>query len=271
MRHYLSATLLLASITLRAILRDRVLHMLFGASLLLLLLVPAFSLFSMRQVQELSITLSLSTLSFILLVSAILLGASSIWRDIEGRYTAAVLGLPISRSSYVLGKFLGIAAFLSLCSLFLGIISGVVIFFSASQYPAQQPIIWENLASAVFFNGCKYILLSAIALLLSAVSTSFFLPIFGSIAIFLAGSASQEVMEYLGGDTPLQVSAISKAVIKTLYYLIPNFTVFDLNVYAIYSLPLPLSGLASTFLYFLTYTIIILCLTAWSFARRELS
>jgi len=107
--------------------------------------------------------------------------------------------------------------------------------------------------------------------MLSAISTSFFLPIFGTIAIFLAGSASQEVMEYLGGDTPLQVSAISKAVIKTLYYLLPNFTAFDLKVYAIYSLPLPLSGLASTFLYFLTYTSIILCLAAWSFGRRELS
>ena len=267
----MSITVLIAIITLRAILRDRVLHMLFGASLLILLLVPAFSLFSMRQVQELSITLSLSTLSFILLVSAILLGASSIWRDIEGHYTAAVLGLPISRSSYVLGKFLGIATFLSLCSLFLGIIAGVVIFFSANQYPAQQPIVWGNFAAAVFFNGCKYILLSAIALMLSAISTSFFLPIFGSIAIFLAGSASQEVMEYLDSDTTLHVSVISKAVIKTLHYLLPNFTAFDLKVYAIYSLPLPLPGLASTFLYFLTYTAIILYLTAWSFTRRELA
>jgi ABC-type transport system involved in multi-copper enzyme maturation permease subunit len=265
------AVSLLATTTLRAILRDRVLQMLFGASLLILFLVPAFSLFSMRQVQELSITLSLSLLSFILLVSAILLGASSIWRDIEAHYTAAVLGLPISRGAYVLGKFLGIAAFLVLSSLFLGIVSGAVIFFSALQYPAQQAVSWSTLGVAVLFNCCQYVLLSAIALMLSAVSTSFFLPIFGTIAIFLAGSASQEVMEYLSNDKVVQVAATSKAVIKTLYYLLPNFTAFDLKVYAIYSLPLPQQSVLFTFLYFLIYTAIILCLATWSFSRRELT
>ncbi len=72
-------------VTVRSILRDRVLHALLGVALLLFLLVPVFSLFSMRQVQELSVTLCLSALSLVLLVLSVLLGASSIWRDIERR------------------------------------------------------------------------------------------------------------------------------------------------------------------------------------------
>ena len=266
-----SATLLLAQITLRATLRDRVLHMLLGAGFFILLLVPAFSLFSMRQVQELAITLVLSIISLFLLVSAVLLGTSSIWRDIECHSTASVLGLPISRTAYVLGKFFGTAFFLSLSSFFLGMVSSAVMALAAAQYPAQQPILWGTFAYAVFFYSCKYILLAAVALLFSAISTSFFLPVFGTIAIFMAGSASQEVMAYLSSDKVVQLSAVSKSVTKALYYILPNFSAFDLNVYAIYSLPLPLFGLAYTFAYFLVYTAIILLLAAWSFAKRELT
>lgn len=264
-------SLLIAQFAFCESLRDRVLHMLLGAGFFVLLLAPAFSLFSMRQVQELAITLALSIISLFLMVSSVLLGASSIWRDIESRYTTSVLGLPISRTAFVLGKFFGTAFFLSLSGIMLGAASCVVIKLAAAQYPAQQPILWSIFVCAVFSSCCKYILLAAMALLFSAISTSFFLPIFGTIAIFLAGSASQEVMTYLSSDKAVQFSAVSKGVIKSLYYLLPNFSAFDLNVYAIYSLPLPLSGLTWTFTYFLVYTSIILFLAAWSFAKRELT
>jgi hypothetical protein len=153
----------------------------------------------------------------------------------------------------------------------LGVVSSVVIVIAAAQYPAQQPIIWGNFVCGVFFSCCKYILLASVALLFSAISTSFFLPIFGTFAIYLAGSASQEVIVYLSGEKAMQFSAMSKGVVKGLYYILPNFSAFDLNVYAIYSLTLPISGLAYTFIYFLVYTAIILYLAAWSFARRELA
>ncbi|MDA8163408.1 MAG: hypothetical protein M0017_00050, partial [Desulfobacteraceae bacterium] len=259
-------------VTIINILRDRVLHMLFGATLLLLFLVPAFSLFSMRQVQPLAITLSLSTISLILLVVSILLGCSSIWRDVERRYTASVLGLPIPRGSYVVGKFLGVVSFLFFCGLLLGTVASGVIVMAGAQYPSQQPILWANFASAVFFDCCKYALLTAVALLLSSLSTSFFLPIFGTIATYLAGTASQEVMDYIGGGT--QVIPVAKAtqyLARGAYYLLPNLSAFDLKVYAIYSLPLSLTGLMYTFGYFLVYTAILLYLAVWVFRGRELT
>lgn len=265
-----AATVLIAYIALRATLRDRVLYMLLGGGFVVLVLVPVFSIFSMRQVQELAITLSLSTISIILLLSAILLGASSVWLDVEERYTASVLGLPISRYSYILGKFLGVAVFLLLCSIFFGVVSFGVISFSASQYPSRYSVAWDAYSYAVFFTYCKYVLLAAVALLFSTISTSFFLPIFGTIAIYLAGSGAQEVMGFVRSDASLHFSELSKLLIKALYYLLPNFSAFDLHVYAIYSLSLPMSGLVYTFIYFIVYTTIIIWFAAWYFASREL-
>lgn len=257
-------------VMLKSILRDRLLHALFAVCLLLFFLVPAFSMFSMRQVQELSITLTLSAISFFLLVFATILGAFSIWRDVERRYTTAVLGLPISRSSFVLGKFLGIAIFILLSAVVMGAISLVVIKVSAAQYKSDLPIHWLTIMLAIAADSLKYIMLVAIALLFSSLSTSFFFPFFATIAIFLAGSASQEVYEYISGEYGRTISPVAKSLVKGLYYVLPNFAAFNLKVQAIYALPLSYAGLGYTFVYFLTYTAIILSLAIWTFSRREL-
>jgi Cu-processing system permease protein len=254
-----------------AILRDRVLHAVFGIALLMLLLVPAFSLFSMRQVQELSITLSLSAASLVLLVFSVLLGSSALWREIEKRQTVAVLGLPLSRSTYLLGKFSAVAFFLLICTVFLGLAALVVIPLSAAQYPSQIPPDWGVIASAIAAQGMKFILLAAIAFLFSSFSTSLFLPVFGTLAVYFAGSASQEVMEYASGELGRDLSAPLKGMIQATYYLLPNFSVFDFKVQAVYALPLSLADLGFAAGYFIIYTAMLLVVATWVFARREIS
>lgn len=251
-------------------LRDRVLHALFLCGFLLLLLIPLFSLFSMRQVQELSITLSLSAISFILLVCTLLLGSSSIWRDVEKRYTTSVLGLPVSRGSYMLGKFAGLSLFIVTAALILGGISLVIISVSAAQYKSDLPILWENIIAAVVADTLKYILLVTFALVFSSLSTSFYFPFFSTLSVYFAGSASQEVFEYLSGDYGKTLHPFIRMIINALYYVLPNFSAFNLKVQAIYSLPLDYKGLAYTFFYFLVYTAILLTISIRAFARREL-
>lgn len=259
-------------INIKWVIRDRILQALVGVALLFLVLVPAFSVLSMRQVQELSITISLSFISFILLILSILLGASSIWRDIEKRYTSAVLTLPYSRSAYIMGKFLAIAVCLFVCAAVFSVVAAVAIAFSSGLYPSTTPIRWAYILNAVIFDVMKYILLAAIAILLSSLSTSFFLPIFGSVSLLLAGNASQEVFEFLTKDTTgAKMPAIIIYAVKGLYYLIPNFGAFNFKVAAIYPVPLQTSGLLYTFVYFLIYTGIVMVAAVHIFSRREFS
>lgn len=261
----------LVFLTFRGTIRDRVLHAVLGVAFLMVFLVPVLSYFSMRQVQELAITLSLSAISFVLLVISLLLGASSVWRDIERRYTASILTLPISRGHYVIGKFLGAAIFIIFCALILGLSSVLVIKLAASRYPSDIPIYWLNYAIAVVADLAKYILLTSFALLLSSVSTSFFLPFFCTTAIYFAGSGSQEVFEYISSELGKGVSPLSLLAIKFAYYVLPNLSAFNYKVHAIYGLPIDPQGLLYTFLYFVVYTAILLSIAVWSFSRRQLS
>jgi ABC-type transport system involved in multi-copper enzyme maturation permease subunit len=257
-------------ITLKGIFRDRIFQGIMVLAVLFLFIPSAASL-SMRQMTELTTTLSLSLISFIMLLLAVFLGATSIWKDIERRYTFSVLSLPISRTSYLWGRFFGVALFMLMTAVFLGVMSLIAIKAATFGYPPSRPVIWSTIIITILFDALKYIMVVAVAMLLATVSTSFFLPIFGAISVFLAGTTTQSVYDYL--QTPSAQAAVSAIVRKAavvLYYVLPNLSGFDLKVNAIYSIPLKVDGLILTTIYFAGYTLIVLSIGSFLFARREM-
>jgi ABC-type transport system involved in multi-copper enzyme maturation permease subunit len=256
-------------ITLKGIFRDRVFQGIMVTACAFLL-IPGIASLSMRQVTELSLTLSLSLISFIMLLLSVFLGGTSLWKDIERRYTFSVLGLPLSRQSYLLGRFGGTALFLLLAAAVLGIAAFAVVGFTSGAHPPDRPIVWGAMALCILFDALKYILLIAVAFLFSTVSTSFFLPVFGTIATFLAGGVTQQVYEYIHSPASKNLSPAVKQVASGVYYLLPNFGAFNLKVNAIYGLPVPAEGLLLTAAYFVVYVGILLSLAAAIFSRREM-
>jgi len=266
----MSGCSILLKIFVFSIIRDKVLRVVFLSGLLFLLLAPFFGMFSMRQVQQLLVTVSLSWISLTLLLVALILGSSSIWRDIERRWLFSVFGLPIERLTYLFAKITAIFSCLAIAGLFLGGIGSCLIAIVDSQYSTALDFSWLNYGYAVIFITLKYMLLTVIAVLFSSVSTSFFLPIFGSLGVFWAGSASQGVLDYLTSQTSEPVAASTLLLAKFLYYLLPNFSVFDFSTQAVYGLPIAASQLSLGVVYFLIYTAIIICVSVMTLSRREL-
>lgn len=260
----------LVKVQLRGILRDRVFHAVLGVAIAMILMVPVLSSFSMRQVQELAISLSLSTVSTVLLVLTLLLGASSVWRDVDRRYSTSILTLPISRSQYLLSKYFGIVLFQAVTLVVLGIGAAIIIKVAASVYPSELPIPWTNILLVLVSNLFKYQLLLGVALLLSTVSTSFYLPFFVSLALYLCGNASQEVLDFVNSPVGVQLHPVSAKAVMLLYYLLPNLGAFDFQVHAVYSLPVPFEGFLLSIGYAVIYTGILLGLAIFAFNRREL-
>ncbi|WP_243371818.1 ABC transporter permease [Geotalea sp. SG265] len=261
---------LFSDLIVKTAIRDKLLHAIAAVGVLLVVLIPLVSLFSMRQVQELAIAIATSASSFILLIVTLLLGSSSVWRDIERKYTHSLLGMPFSRTSYLLGKYIGSAAVVSGIALLLGGVSLIAIKIAAAQYKSDLPLLWGTVITAMFYDTLKNLLLLAVAFFFSALSTSYYFSFFVTIAIYMAGTATQDVYEYMSGSYGNNFSPSLHTITKALYFLLPNLQAFNLKVYAIYSLPLNLGGLCLTFLYFIIYTGIILMLSSWAFSRREL-
>lgn len=257
--------------TIRWAIRDRLFYAVFGVAVFLLLLIPLLSSFSMRQVQELAITLALSFNSLFLLILGLLLGTSSFWREIERKYTHAVLSLPMSRGVFLLGKFSGLAVFLIFCAVLLGLVAALTVFLAAASYPGENAIAWDVFVLAIIADTLKAILVAAIAILISSVATSFYMPFFVTSSIYLAGSASQEVYDYLHGASVEKYSPAMNLFMDGLYYLLPNFTAFNFKVYAIYSLYPPLEQIVLSLFYFFLYLCIVIMLAFFVFSRREFS
>lgn len=266
----LSQLIALVRANFKATLRDRILHAVCVVAILMLVMVPTFSAFSMRQVQELAVTLALSGVSFVLLILTLLLGSTSVWRDVERRYTSTLLPLPITRATYLLGRYCSAALFITAAGLVLGAAAGMVIALVAHQYPSEVPLAWGGILLALVADIFKYLLLASIALLLSTVSTSFFLPFFGSTAIYLAGSASQEVYEYVSGQYGIEIPPLALGAIKGAYWLLPNFSAFNFKVQAVYGLAVSKAAIVFPLLYGVVYCAITLTLAVWFFSRRQL-
>ena len=256
-------------VTLKGIFRDRVFQGIMVTALIFLF-IPSIASLSMRQVTELSLTLSLSLVSFILLLIAIFLGGTSIWKDIERRYTFPVLGLPLTRGGYLLGRFCGTALFLLLVAIVLGATTFIVVYWSSTIYPGSRPVVWGILAICILFDAMKYILLLACAFLFSSLSTSFFLPVFGTIALFLTGNVTQQVYDYIHSSAGTALSPMVKQSATCLYYLLPNLSAFNLKVNAIYGIPFSASGLLLTTGYFVMYISALLSVSVIIFTRREM-
>lgn len=260
----------IAFIAFKGIIRDRILHGV-GIVSLFFLFIPSLSSLSMRQVAELSITLSLSFISFLLVVLAIFLGGTQLWKDIERRYTFSVLSLPVSRTSYLLGKYAAVAFFiLSVCAI-LSCAAFAVIMVSSTMYVPDRPVAWDTVVLCILFDAMKALLLIAFAFLFSTVSTSLFLPVFGTIAVYFAGNASQQVYEYITAGGGQQLPGVVRGAASALYYLLPNLSAFDLKTFAIYAVPPDPQGLLTTGAYFVVYTGIVLLCASLIFSRKEMN
>jgi ABC-type transport system involved in multi-copper enzyme maturation permease subunit len=254
---------------MKGLLRDRVLQGILVAALVFLA-IPAVSTLSMRQVSELALTLCLSLVSFILLLLAVFLGGVSLWRDVERRFTHSALTLPHSRSRYLLERFAGTALFLLGTAALLSLLTVLVVHLVASNYPPARPISWVAVIAALGFDAFKCLLLVAFAVLFSSVSTSFFLPVFGTIAVYLVGGATQQAYDYVLSPAGQSLTPLAQKLAEVLYYILPNLSAFDLKVNAIYALPLDFPALALTFGYGILYMAFVLAAAAAVYSRREL-
>jgi ABC-type transport system involved in multi-copper enzyme maturation permease subunit len=255
--------------TIKGLVRDRMLHgiMICG---LVFLLIPSISTLSMRQVTELALTLGLSLVSFILLLLAVFLGGVVLWKDVERRYTHSVLTLPYGRGHYLLGRFLGIALFMFGTAVTLGALCLLSAWVVSGTYPPDRPVSWPAVLLAVGLDYIGSILLVAFAMLFSSLSTSFFLPIFGTITIYLVGSASQQAYDYVLSQAGQSLPSFSRYLAEGLYFIVPNFSAFNLKSNAIYGIAFQTSSVALTTLYGLVYTAFVLTLAMAIFSRREM-
>jgi ABC-type transport system involved in multi-copper enzyme maturation permease subunit len=257
-------------LAIRSGIRDRVLHAILGVGLLLLLSIPVVAVFSMRQVLALAVSYSLSVISLLGLLLSVFLASGVLSRDLERRTIYTVCSLPLSRTVYLLGRFFGFALLLFVALAILSVLAAVAIFVLDLVHPPDVPFSWWNFSLALWFQYWIVLIVGAIAVALSGFATSTFLPLALSVGVYFAAFSTEAVKYYT--ESPLgrtQTAPIIRWLAQGAYWLLPNFSAFDLKAHAIYSLVLDHRALLLTQLYGVGYLAVLLAVAAMIFARRE--
>ena len=258
------------TVAIKGGIRDRVLAAIVVVGLALLLTTPVVASFSMRQVLALATSYSLSIISLMGLLLTLFIAMSLLARDLEQKQVYTICSLPISRSTYLLGKFFGFALLIFLAVAILGLFSAGALFVMERIYPPDKAFAWNAFIIGLWFQYWVFLLVGAITMLFSTVATSSFLPLALSVGIYLGGYSSEAVRYFIRTTTgQKELGSVVRLLGDVVYWILPNFSAFDLKTQTIYGVALNMGELVLTQLYGVGYLAVLLVLATLAFSRRE--
>lgn len=253
----MSCVLVIALNTFRENLRDKILYnllvfaaLLMGASILL-------GALTIAEQEKIIADMGLASINLIGVVIAIFVGIGLVSKEIERRTIYTILARPISRTQFILGKYLGLVITLGVN---LVIMFGVFLF---TLWLTHVPITMV-LAQATALIMVELLVVTAIALFFSTFSTPTLSATF-TLGLYLIGHLTSDLRQLADKSS----SEFTKGLITGLYYLSPNLEVLNIKGQAVSGVSLAWSYQLSATLYGLFYTSLLLAGAAVIFQRRN--
>lgn len=245
----------IATVTLREVLRRKVQVnlLIFGAALVVASYV--MSLLTLGHMHRIISDLGLSAMEGIGTLLAVFLGATVVAGDIERRVIYPIVTKPVSRTQYILGRFVGLAIALLMNLLVMGAILAAVLSLEARSAAPVNGI----LAAAVAMIGVQYLVVAAIAVLFSCVTNATLASIF-TLSVVVAGHLTNDMRNLWQGETTW--------VPTLIWYALPNLGSLSLNAEVIYGKPVPHSALIAA-AYGLLYAASALAVASATFEKRD--
>lgn len=200
--------------------------------------------------------LGLSAMQLVGILVAVFVGSSLIAGDIERRVLLPVVAKAVSRTEYLLGRYLGLAGVLVMNLLAMAALLGAVLAFDAGSVK----VIDGPFLAAVALIGVQFLVVGAVAVLFSSVSSTTLAATF-ALAVAIAGQFTSEVRALWQGSATW--------IPRLLWYLLPNLGALNANESVIYRTPPPAQAWLAA-VYGAFYAATVIALAAVAFERRDL-
>jgi len=200
---------------------------------------------------------SLSMMSLLALFLAMLVGASSLAREVERRTVYTVLTRTATRTEFILGKFVGLVWVFWLCLLGAGAVLALWV-LTWGGAPGQA------LIAAMVGLLLETVVLTAVALFLGALSAPAIAAV-GTFAFYVVGHGTEALREL----TEQGRSPEFAAVYKLLYRVLPNLENVNFINATTSGRPVDWEALGFGALYVLCWTAALLAGAVVMFRRRQ--
>lgn len=189
---------------------------------------------------------------------AVLIGVSVVAGEIEKRTIFATLAKPLSRTTFLLGRYAGVLVILAVNVAVMLASLAVVLKLAAFD-------LTRITALAALLIGFELALVAAIALFFSTFTTPVLASAF-SFSLFLIGHLLSDVRNY--GTRSKR--ALAKQATAFVYRVLPDLELFNLKAQAANNLPEPPGFVRWSILYGVLYTAVLLSLAVILFRKRDL-
>ncbi len=206
--------------------------------------------------------MALNIMSGATALTVLVLGARQLPREFSARTIYPLLARPLSRSSYLMGKLLGVSAAGCFCLLlFLGL-------YLLGCLSLGAPLYGHLLLQHLWLQLCMVLLMTSLSLLLSLL---FNLDAAISVGLLLLTLSS--VISNLFLLIYEESNVLTRRVLEVLTWLLPQLPLFSLaekNVHGELWDPLSASVMFQLSLYAFLFSALYLGITLWLFRRRPL-
>ena len=250
----------LALNTFREAVRDRVLYSIFFFGLGVVLLSLALEDIAIGDQAKVVRSVAQGAIDFFASIIAMFLGISLVWKELERRTIYTILSKPISRSTFVLGKYFGLILTLAV-QLSLMVVVYVVMMVLEPLQGFPEPVVFVSML-LVFV---EVMLLTAFATLFSCYSAPTTASFF-AISIFFIGHLADDIWLY-GSQTD---SESIQQMARALYWVLPNFEIFNLREAAVHGHAIPWQRVGMAVVYGLSYTAVVLAAAIGIFQRKDI-
>ena len=254
----MTKALIIAKYTFKELIKSKVMFLSFWLSLAVLVITYVTSEFSYGAPQKIAIDFGLGASSWACVGIALFMGVSLISQEVETRTIYISLARPVSRTSFILGKILGMALVLILNILIINSVSMLNYFYYGGTFSSL-------LFYAIVFSFFESFLVLLVVVLFSMV-TNITISIINTIIIFFIGHSISASLE-IGF---VKRSLLLPKIIKAYSYIIPNFDKINIKDFIIYKSSLEFSYIAGSLLYCIIYSTALLSIMIYTFNRKEL-
>lgn len=243
--------------TVREAIRSRVLYTLLFFALLLIATGSLLSTLSYVERERILQDVGLASIRLFGVAIAIFVGIGLIHREVDRRTIYTILSKPITRTQFLVGKYLGLVATLWLQLAIMGLA------FAAVSLLAGAPFERGHLA-ALLLAGVEMAVVVGIATLFSAFTTPMLASLF-TTGLFAIGHLSRDLRELGLQSHDIVLRTIAQAIHRGL----PDLSAFDLTSQAVHHLPIAASDVWLPVVYAAGWIVLLLASASIVFERRD--
>lgn len=252
--------------TFRESIRDKILYnivfLAIGLAVFSILL-GEWSVFDRAHVIK-STTLTIMSLSGLLI--SVFVGISLVQKEIQRKTVLTLLSKPISRVSFIVGKYLGLLGVVACHLILLTVVYYIILFVTESS-----PSLF--LLSAIYMVFCEMAIVVAVALLFSSFSTPVLSALF-TLGVYFAGHLSNQLLEQVQfvkrmGEVEGFGSVLMEKMAIIIHAVFPGLYRYNISSNVVHQIALPDWYLFWQSLYALGYIGLFLAIASWWFNRRD--